>query len=62
MIPEALSVAFEAIYLIYDKLCRYVDSHSQPGEHLNMILAAEELEKDAKAVLKAVSAYKAALQ
>jgi energy-coupling factor transporter ATP-binding protein EcfA2 len=58
--PAALKAAGEVIYPVYENTCRYIDSHSQPLEHLNITRTVDELETDFRAVLGAVDAYQKA--
>ena len=58
--PVALKAAGEIIYPIYESTCRYIDSHSQPLEHLNIIRTVDELKADFDALLGAVESYQKA--
>jgi hypothetical protein len=50
-----------AIHPVYEETCRYIEAHSQPIEHLNIVRTVDELEKDFKTVVAEVDAYKKAL-
>jgi recombinational DNA repair ATPase RecF len=58
--PMALKSAGEVICRVYDETCRYIEAHSQPMEHLNVVKTIDELENDFKTVLAAIDAYKKA--
>ena len=58
--PIALKAAGEIIYPIYKNTCRYIDSHSQPLEHLNIVRTVDELDADFRAVLGAVETHQKA--
>lgn len=58
--PNALKAAGDIVYPIYENTCRYIDSHSQPLEHLNITRTVDELEADFSAVLAAVESYQQA--
>lgn len=58
--PDALKVAGAAIHPVYEATCRFIDSHSQPLEHLNIVKTVDELEKDFRTVLEAVQGYQKA--
>jgi energy-coupling factor transporter ATP-binding protein EcfA2 len=58
--PQALKEAGERIFPIYENACRYIDSHSQPLEHLNIVRTVDELEQDLHKVLDAIEAYQKA--
>ena len=58
--PVALKVAGERIHHVYEATCRYIDSHSQPLEHLNIVRNASELERDYRTVVEAIDNYKKA--
>jgi len=58
--PVALKAAGERIHRVYEETCRYIDSHSQPLEHLNIVRNASELERDYRAVVEAIDSYKKA--
>jgi hypothetical protein len=53
-----LKVAADAIYPVYERACRYIGSHSQPRETLNVRPSHDDLKADWKAVLDAVNAYR----
>lgn len=58
--PMPLQEASKAIHPVYEETCRYIEAHSQPMEHLNIVRTVDELEKDFKVVVAAVDAYKKA--
>lgn len=55
--PAALKAAGDLIYPVYETTCRFIDSHSQPLEHLNIVRTVDELDKDFRTVLDAIGAY-----
>lgn len=57
---QALGAAITVIGPAFDKACRYIRSHSQPLETLNVRPTLSELEKDWAAVQAALKIYKAA--
>lgn len=59
--PVALKDAGERIHKVYEETCRYIDSHSQPLEHLNIVRTVTELESDFGIVSQAIADYKAAV-
>jgi hypothetical protein len=59
--PVAMQAACKVIHPVYEEACRYIEAHSQPLEHLNVVRTVDELEKDFKAVVDAVDTYKKAL-
>ena len=58
--PLALKAAADVIHPIYEDTCRYIDAHSQPMEHLNIVRTVDELENDFKSVLEAIEVYRQA--
>jgi hypothetical protein len=58
--PQALKEAGDRIYPVYENTCRFIDSHSQPLEHLNIVRTVAELERDVRAVLDAIESYQKA--
>ncbi|HZO93247.1 MAG TPA: AAA family ATPase [Candidatus Baltobacteraceae bacterium] len=57
---EALAAAIDVILPIFDDCCRYIGSHSQPMETLNVRPTLEALKRDWARVLDAREAYAAA--
>ncbi len=58
--PQGLKAAGEQLYPIYKRCCRFIDSHSQPREHLNIVRTIDELEEDFSSILEARTLYKKA--
>jgi hypothetical protein len=59
--PVAFKEAGEKIFGVYERTCRYIDAHSQPLEHLNVVSrTAKELDEDFKLVVDAIEGYKKA--
>lgn len=54
---EALRAATEAICPVFDDCCRYMESHSQPLETLNVRPTLDTFKADLKKVLEARDAY-----
>jgi hypothetical protein len=54
---DRLQAAVQVIYPIYEDCCRYIASHSQPLETLNLRPSLDQLRKDWDAVQKARAAY-----
>jgi hypothetical protein len=54
---ERLRVASEAIFIVFEKCCRYIASHSQPLETLNVRPSMSDLQADWKAVEDAMKKY-----
>jgi len=61
MLPKinfnGLEAAVTAVYPIYEHCCRYIASHSQPLETLNVRPTVGTLKDDWKKVLDARNAY-----
>lgn len=57
---DRLSAAITAVVPVFDKACRYIASHSQPIETLNVRPTLDELRTDWKSVQDARDAYLAA--
>lgn len=56
--PEAFRESADKLYPIYEDSCRYIDSHSQPTEQLNVVpRTVQELEKDFRNVTDALDSY-----
>jgi len=60
--PQAFKDATEKILPIYEATCRYIEAHSQPMEHLNIVRTVDELERDFQIVLHAIDIYRKAAQ
>ncbi|AZZ55896.1 AAA family ATPase [Rathayibacter iranicus] len=43
---DALGIASEAVFRVFEDACRYIDSHSQPLAALNVVPALSDLEAD----------------
>lgn len=54
---ERLREASEAIFVVFEKCCRYIASHSQPLETLNVRPSMSDLQADWKAVEDAMKKY-----
>jgi hypothetical protein len=54
---SALENTVQAIYPIYEDCCRYIGSHSQPLETLNVRPTLETLKQDWKTILRVRDAY-----
>ena len=54
---SALENTVQAIYPIYEDCCRYIGSHSQPLETLNVRPTLETLKEDWKTILRVRDAY-----
>ena len=62
LIGSALAFGFyieasEAIFVVFEKCCRYIASHSQPLETLNVRPSMSDLQADWKAVEDAMKKY-----
>lgn len=58
--PQAFKDAAEKIFPVYQETCRYIEAHSQPLEHLNVVRTVDELERDLQSVLQAIDGYRKA--
>jgi hypothetical protein len=54
---EGLESAVAAISLLFESCCRYIGSHSQPLETLNVRPSLETLKEDRKKLQEARAAY-----
>jgi hypothetical protein len=55
--PQALPAAITEVMRVFEKACRYIASHSQPREVLNVRPTLEELVDDWDKLQKAREAY-----
>jgi ABC-type transport system involved in cytochrome c biogenesis ATPase subunit len=55
--PDRLGAAITIIAPIFERVCRYIDSHSQPLETMNVRPSLQDLEADWKAIKDARTAY-----